>query len=161
MTGSLPRGLLLLGATGRLGRPLLAAARQQWLVEAPGRGELDLRTATESELGRLIERSGVEAVLNAAALAGVDACERSRSEAMVVNGEAPGRLARACRSAGVPLVQVSTDYVFGGDGEQAPYAEDASPAPVQHYGRSKARGEREVLDSGAAASVVRVSCVCT
>lgn len=138
---------LILGGSGRLG----SALRARRTVTAPSRGELDLATASDAELGRWVWDAS--AVLNVAALADVDACEERRAEAHTINAVVPGRLARACRQLGVPLIHVSTDYVFGrGEG---PWTEAAEPCPVQAYGESKAAGEAAALAEGG--TVVRVS----
>jgi dTDP-4-dehydrorhamnose reductase len=79
-------------------------------------------------------------VVNCAAYTAVDDCEAQPELAMRVNGTAVGHLAAACDRAGARLVQVSTDYVFAGDGER-PYREDDPVAPRSAYGRSKLRGE--------------------
>jgi dTDP-4-dehydrorhamnose reductase len=138
---------VVVGGTGRLGSALRAAGT----VRAPGRDALDLVRSSEAEMAAVV--GGAPWVINAAALAGVDDCEREPARSDAVNAEGPGRLARACRAAGVPLLHISTDYVFGGG--QAPYAEGAERCPLQAYGRSKARGEEAVLAAGAA--VARVS----
>ena len=82
-------------------------------------------------------------VINCAAWTAVDAAEENEESALVVNGEGPAVLARACRDAGAWLVQVSTDYVFSGDAT-SPYAEDATPDPRSAYGRTKLAGELAV-----------------
>ncbi|MFE3743324.1 dTDP-4-dehydrorhamnose reductase, partial [Streptomyces sp. NPDC059134] len=85
-------------------------------------------------------------VVNCAAWTAVDDAESKEDDALAVNGTGPRVLAEACRDSGAILLQVSTDYVFAGDGE-APYAEDAPTAPRSAYGRTKLAGERAVLDT--------------
>ena len=100
-----------------------------------------------------------DVLVNAAAYNQVDACEdEGAQEALRVNGEAPGVLARACEAVGARLVHVSTDYVFAGDAS-APIPEDASPCPQTAYGRSKLRGEERVREASERAVVVRTSWV--
>jgi len=152
------RRLLLLGGTGRLGSALLRAAPASWTVLAPGREQLDLRTAAIRDWRNWIKATAPDVVLNAAAMAWVDACEQDPDSARRVNDEAPGWLARACSLEAVPLLHISTDYVFGDPSEGGPpYAEHSVPSPLQSYGRSKAEGEAEVLAAGGRASVVRLS----
>ncbi len=138
---------LLLGGSGRLG----SALRGVRSFVAPVRSELDLVAAPDAELGEWV--AAASGVINAAAMANVDACE-SRTEACeAINADLPRRLARHCRTCGVPLVHISTDYVFGrGAG---PCCEDDPPCPVQTYGAAKARGEAAALHEGA--TVARVS----
>ncbi|MFJ5223459.1 dTDP-4-dehydrorhamnose reductase [Streptomyces sp. NPDC088400] len=85
-------------------------------------------------------------VVNCAAWTAVDDAEAKEAEALAVNGTGPRVLAEACRESGAVLLQVSTDYVFAGDGE-TPYGEDAPTAPRSAYGRTKLAGERAVLDA--------------
>ena len=138
---------LVLGGSGRLGSALcgLRAAR------APSRSELDLATADEAALEPWIR--GSSAVINASAMALVDRCEAEPELAFALNAALPGRLAAVCARLGVPLIHVSTDYVFG-DGA-GPWQQDDPCCPLQVYGRSKAAGEAAVLAHGA--TVVRVS----
>ncbi len=150
-----PRTLLLLGATGRLGRAVLPTARQDWLVDGPTRAELNLSSLSVEDWREEMGRRAPDVVLNCAAMADVDGCEREPEAADEVNSRAPQRLARGAAQAGVPLVHISSDYVFGD--ASGPFAEDARRGPVQHYGRSKRRGEEAVLSVGGRAAVVRVS----
>jgi len=156
------RRLLLLGATGRLGSALRDGALEGWDVDAPARRELNLRGLAMGDTAGLDGRLGGEGptvVLNAAALAGVDACEVDREGARAVNATGPAALAEACARVGVPLVHVSTDYVFGDPSVSGagPYPEDAAPCPAQFYGQTKAEGEARVLRAGNRAHVVRLS----
>ncbi len=137
--------VLLLGGTGRLGR-FVAALRG---VVSANRSEIDLADPA-ADFDRHLD---VAAVLNCAAFAAVDACEDRPDEAQAVNAAGPARLAQACAARGVPLLHVSTDYVFGG--RQGPYAEDDERCPVQTYGLSKAAGELGVLQAGG--TIARVS----
>jgi dTDP-4-dehydrorhamnose reductase len=100
-----------------------------------------------------------DVLVNAAAYNQVDACEdEGAADAIRINGEAPGGLARVCKAVGTRLVHVSTDYVFPGDAVEL-IPEDADPAPRTAYGRSKLQGERAVLDASGRALVVRTSWV--
>ena len=80
-------------------------------------------------------------VVNCAAMTAVDRCETEIDAAMEVNGTAVGHMASACNEVGSTLVQLSTDYVFRGNGEGA-YSEDDPTDPVTVYGRSKLLGEQ-------------------
>jgi dTDP-4-dehydrorhamnose reductase len=97
-----------------------------------------------------------EVVLNAAAYTDVDGCESHEPEALAVNGTGAGHVAAACAAAGIPLLHVSTDYVF--DGRIPPpgeYAEDDATRPLSAYGRTKLAGEQAVAASGARHWIVR------
>ncbi len=138
---------LVLGGSGRLGS-VLTATRP---TVAPTRAELDLSTADDEQLARWIRPAS--AVINAAAMARVDACEDRTEETERLNATLPGQLARLCAALDVPLIHISTDYVFGD--VVGPFAEDAPRGPVQAYGASKARGEVAALAHRA--TVVRIS----
>ncbi|MDO5700977.1 MAG: sugar nucleotide-binding protein [Bowdeniella nasicola] len=137
-----PAPLLILGARGQLGRALVAACREREIpFEAWDRGGFDL-ARPESWEGRSLR--GYRAVLNAAADTAVDAAEmgEGRRHTWAVNATGVSALARRCGRDGVPLLHVSTDYVFDGErpvGEE--YEVDASVAPLSVYGQSKAAGE--------------------
>ena len=90
--------------------------------------------------------AGHDVVVNCAAWTAVDLAESHEDEAFEVNAVAAGRLARAAYDAGALVVQVSTDYVFDGDG-RSPYAEDAPLRPRSAYGRTKAAGESAVREA--------------
>ena len=149
--------ILVTGGSGQVGgalvRQLQAAGVQ---VVAPTRAAFDL--ARPATLAAAVATVAPAAVVHCAAWTAVDAAEADERTAHIVNAEAPAAIAAACAAAGIPLVHVSTDYVFDG-GAGAPFAEDAVPAPLQAYGRSKLAGERAVLASGAAALIVRTSAV--
>jgi dTDP-4-dehydrorhamnose reductase len=84
--------------------------------------------------------AGCDVVVNCAAWTGVDEAETHEGQAFAVNAVGPALLARACAFGGARLLQISTDYVFGGDAAE-PYPEHAVPAPRTAYGRTKAAGE--------------------
>lgn len=82
-----------------------------------------------------------DAAINAAAYTAVDRAESEPDLAMTVNGASVAALLAGCAEAGVPLVHISSDYVFPGDGD-TPYATDAATGPLGAYGASKLRGEK-------------------
>jgi dTDP-4-dehydrorhamnose reductase len=102
---------------------------------------------------RMVEPS---IVVNCAAYTAVDDAEANEDRALEINAHGPAILAEECARSGARLIQVSTDYVFAGNG-QAPYDEKTRPAPRSAYGRTKAAGEQAVLTSGADAFVVRTA----
>ncbi|MGH8494480.1 MAG: dTDP-4-dehydrorhamnose reductase [Moraxellaceae bacterium] len=129
--------VLLTGAGGQLGRALVAASGTR-AVAAFVHADLDI---TDSEAVRLaLKTTGAELVINAAAFNAVDAAETAPALSWACNREGPAVLAAACAEAGLPLLHVSTDYVF--DGALArPYREDDRAAPLGVYGASKLAGE--------------------
>jgi dTDP-4-dehydrorhamnose reductase len=151
--------ILVVGNDGQLGtalRALLASAERAF--EAPSRDRLDL-TRLEA-VAPAIEGAVPSAVINAAAFTDVNAAELPgrREEVDLLNRDAPREIAVACRRLGIPLIHVSTDYVFDGT-LRRPYREDDPPSPLQVYGLSKLEGERAVLDAMPDAAVLRTSTV--
>ncbi len=143
--------LLVTGANGMLGHRVVAAARERGHeVRATDLPEVDLLDAEAVE--RLVEEAAPDTIVNCAAYTDVDACEKNEELATRVNGDAPRNLARC----GVPLVQLSTDYVFAGDARR-PYVESDEPAPRTAYGRSKLAGERAVREADDRHVIVRTA----
>src|SRR4051812_14964360 len=127
--------ILQFGTTGQLGVELLQQApAHDVALTALARAEADL--ADPAACARAVIAARPELVVIAAAYTAVDLAETERDLAHTVNAEAPGAIAAACAEVGAALVNISTDYVFAGDGG-APYAEDAPTNPVNVYGASK------------------------
>jgi dTDP-4-dehydrorhamnose reductase len=136
----MPTSLMITGAHGMLGRTLL----QRFGASTPasfGHDQLDISDGVAVE--HAISAVKPSVVINCAALTAVDRCESERAAAMAINARGPDNLARACARIGAKLVQISTDYVFGGDLDR-PYDERDVTAPRTVYGTSKLAGERAV-----------------
>ena len=95
---------------------------------------------------RAVEQTAPDVVLNAAAYTAVDRAEAEPDRAFAVNRDGAANVAEACALSGVPLVHLSTDYVFDGT-KGAPYVPDDPPAPLGVYGASKAAGEAAVREA--------------
>lgn len=152
-------GILIVGGTGRLGRALAAVLEAREVrYRAPGRGEIDL-TLFDSLIA-FVEGMAPSAVFNAGAYTDVARCELrgEREIAFRANRDGPTALARACAGLGIPLIHISTDYVFDGD-RRTPYREDDRPNPIQTYGLTKLEGELAVLSAHPGALIARVSTV--
>ncbi len=156
--------VLIVGASGFLGRALcdvpFEGVRRVPAARAPGptfSGSDCLRMdVTDAEaVEEAIARAHPDWVINAAAEAGVDRCERDPDLAYRVNVCGTGNLIRACEHAGSGLVTVSTNYVF--DGLAGPYAETDPTNPVNVYGRTKLEAEAGVLASSCQGLVVRTA----
>jgi dTDP-4-dehydrorhamnose reductase len=148
---------LLLGGTGQVGEEFRALPLPTDVeVFAPSRGALDL--TDPRAIASMIAGEPWSAVINAAAYTDVDRAESEEPLAFAVNAEAPSRLATATARSGIPLVHISTDYVFDGR-KGTPYVEDDEVAPLNVYGRSKLAGERGVRAANPRHVVLRTSWV--
>ena len=134
--------ILLCGAGGQLGTELCRLAEPSgWELVATDRPVLDIVDCAAIDAAIAVDRPQI--VINAAAYTAVDRAESEPAEAWAGNCDGPANLAGACRAAGIPLVHISTDYVFDG-GKRGPYVEDDPVNPLGVYGNSKEAGERAV-----------------
>lgn len=147
----MPR-LLLLGSTGFIGSRLKRdlSSRYDLLCE---RVELRDNHAISDAVSLL----SPDAVVNAAAWASPDVCEKDSESARRINALGPETLAKACAKTGIPLFHFSTDLVF--DGARPPYHEEDPAHPLSVYGRVKLEAERLIMAAHPAACVVRVAMV--
>jgi dTDP-4-dehydrorhamnose reductase len=152
--------VLVPGAAGMLGLDVLRAGERAG-HELIGASLPELDITDDAAVRAAVERVRPDAVLNCAAWTDVDGAETHAEQAHAVNADGAGNLARAAAQAGVPLVHVSTDYVFSGeacvDASGAPraYVESDPTGPQSVYGQSKLAGEQQVLGASARHTVVR------
>lgn len=152
-----PGPILITGATGQLGMALaLQASARELAHVAVGRPDFDFDAL--DTVGRCVAATAPSLIVNAAAWTAVDAAETNADAAYRANRDGPEELAALCRIHEIPLIHVSTDYVFDGE-KGAPYVEADPVAPLGVYGASKEAGERAVLGSGADAIVLRTAWV--
>ena len=130
---------LVLG-TGQLGQELARIESSRVQVKSAGRGAIDVTHAAATENAITAIRPAI--VLNAIAYTAVDKAETEPAAAFAVNRDGAATLARICSGLGIPLVHISTDYVF--DGDAGPYTEMSATAPRSVYGDSKLQGEIEI-----------------
>lgn len=150
--------ILVLGGAGQVGTELRALSWPEGVsVHAPGRAELDI-TDADAVAGAL-EARDYRAVINTAAYTAVDKAESDVVEAWRLNALAPAILAAATARRKIPLVQVSTDYVFAGTKPDGAYAPDAPIEPQSVYGASKAAGELAVRPANPRHAIVRTAWV--
>lgn len=149
--------ILVTGAGGQIGRDLLAAETPAG-IEFVGLDRSRLDITQEDTVAAALEAWQPAAVINCAAYTAVDRAEAEEGAAFAVNRDGAGSLARQCARRGIALLHFSTDYVFDGRATR-PYREDDPVAPLSAYGRSKAAGERAVLEVGARALVLRTGWV--
>jgi dTDP-4-dehydrorhamnose reductase len=156
--------LLVPGGDGQLGSDLAALGARTGTVRAPGSSALDITsdTAVRAAVAELVEsaRSNGQypVLVNAAAYTAVDAAETDEATAHLVNAHGPAILARTCAEFGVPMIHVSTDYVFAGDADH-PYEPDDPTDPRSVYGHTKLAGEQAVLSETDRSWVVRTAWV--
>lgn len=148
------RPILVTGGSGQLASSLAALGGER--VHRVGRPEFDFDAP--ASIGAVFARAAPWLVVNAAAWTAVDAAEADEAGAARANVDGPVRLAALCAEAGIPLIHVSTDYVFDGD-KGEPYRETDPTSPTGVYGRTKAQGEQAVLSACRRAIVLRTSWV--
>lgn len=147
--------ILVFGKSGQLGIELQRRA---------GAHVLDVRDEFEADFtqpetcAQMVTDSDADAVIIAAAYTAVDKAETDEELALAVNGTTPGAIARAAAEKGLPVVLVSTDYVFDGSGEQ-PFSVDAPTGPLGAYGRTKLVGELAVRGAEGPHAILRTSWV--
>lgn len=147
--------ILIAGRNGQLARCLHGLAAMRGLpVVALGRPELDLEH--REGIDKLIASIAPSAIINAAAYTAVDQAESEAAKAFSVNRDGAAALADVAWQMNIPLIHLSTDYVFDG-AKPDPYDESDIPAPLNVYGASKLAGEAAVLAAHPLATVIRCS----
>ncbi|HKF50926.1 MAG TPA: dTDP-4-dehydrorhamnose reductase [Candidatus Acidoferrales bacterium] len=148
--------IFLTGKQGMLARAIAEVLSPREQVSGASHAEADI--ADENAMRTVLEAAKPDVVVNAAAFTDVDACETQRELAFRVNAEGPRNLAIICKDMDIPLMHISTDYVFDGE-KTEPYAEEDEARPLSVYGKSKLQGEREVQSHLDRSWVVRVCSV--
>lgn len=145
--------LLIFGRTGQVATELHALVPTARFL---GRNDVDL--SDPDACARAIAEYEPDAVINAAAYTAVDKAEEEETLAHTINASAPGAMAKAAAALGCPLVHISTDYVFAGDGT-AMWTTTNAVAPQNAYGRTKLAGENAVRAEGGPHAILRTSWV--
>lgn len=135
--------ILITGAYGMLGSDLREILKNHELI-ATGFKELDI--ANEEKVIEFICKNSPEIVINAAAYTAVDDCETNYDDAYAVNAIGPRNLAIACNKIDIPLIHISTDYVFDGS-KNTPLLEDDELGPQSAYGKTKLEGEKFIQEN--------------
>src|SRR5687768_16188970 len=149
------RRLMVTGAGGMTGAEASERAqRADWTVFPHSRAELDI--TDDAAVGAAVRACRPDAIINCAAYTAVDRAESEPELAAAVNIEGTRNIARAAAAAGVSVIHLSTDYVFGGDA-RVPYTPDAPTAPLGVYGKTKLAGENVVREL-APRQIGRASC---
>ena len=144
--------ILAFGKTGQVATELQRSGE----VLALGRDQADLSDPVSCV--QAIRALAPRSVINAAAYTAVDKAEEDEALATIINGDTPTAIAQTCAEMRIPLVHISSDYVFEGLGE-APWKPSDTTAPQNAYGRSKLAGEAGILGSVATHVILRTSWV--
>ncbi len=147
--------VLVTGANGQLGREMRrlgAASPNEYTFTDVD--ELDITDS--AAVMQCVQAGGYDVILNCAAYTNVDRAEDDEATAEKINCDAVRNLAEAAERTGAVLFHISTDYVFGGEGN-TPRSEDMPLAPLGAYGRTKLHGEQAVTESGCRAVIVRTA----
>lgn len=150
--------ILILGENGQLAKAL---ARQPevrtYQSKFLGRAALDL-ASSDTQIRKTLARHECNLIVNTAAYTQVDQAEDAPDLAYSINGRALAAISAHCTQAGIPLIHISTDYVFDGT-KRAPYHPTDATNPIGVYGASKLAGEQACVDSGCFGAILRTSWV--
>lgn len=155
MTQSIHAPILVTGANGQVGHELVQRAGNM-NIHGLDRSELDITDA--AAVNAKVQALQPALIINAAAYTAVDKAESEREQAFAVNSTGAANLAHSAQQAGIPLLHISTDYVFDGS-KPSPYRENDQPNPLGVYGESKLAGEQAIRASLSQHIILRVSWV--
>ena len=119
-----------------------------------GSGDIDIRDPEQSR--KFIDQFKPDIILNCAAIANVDLCEKERELAKSVNTDGPETLAHICNEDNIYFAHYSTDYVFDGE-KKEPYIESDGANPINYYGQTKCEAEQRILEINPDFAVIRVA----
>ena len=134
---------LVLGGSGFVGYYITKYFKGISTSSSQKEGYIKLDITNEMEVKEILQNIKPELVINSAAIADVDLCEKEADKAMLVNGTSVEWLAELSSKINAKFIQISTDYVF--DGEKGDYTENDKPNPINQYGKSKLVGENNAL----------------
>lgn len=151
--------ILVIGANGQLGTDMVTRLEPGFKVsKSQLHGELALDLSRPETLREAILKLSPDLIINCAAYTAVDKAESEPLLAQAINGESPQVLAACCKELGIRFIHYSTDYVYDGNFE-SPITEDATPNPLNEYGRSKLYGDNAIVESGCEYNIFRTSWV--
>lgn len=155
--------ILVTGANGQLGSEIRHAATRgndsyifTDVVMAEGVATTYLDITDREAVRTFVTENDINIIINCAAYTNVDRAEEDQERAMLLNATAPENLAQAMKEVEGLLIHISTDYVFGGDGDK-PYTEEQPTAPKSVYGTTKLRGEEAIISVGCRHIIIRTA----
>ena len=156
--------ILVTGANGQLGNEMRIISKDtdyKYIftdVVAPEGVETTILDITDAEaVRRIVKENGVGCIVNCAAYTNVDKAESDEALCRKLNADAPKILAEAMKEVGGLLIQISTDYVFGGDPYNTPCREDQKGTPTGVYGATKLEGEKNIMGVGCDYVIIRTA----
>lgn len=156
--------ILVTGANGQLGNEMRIISKDTNdnytftdVVEVEG-VETTILDITDAEaIQKIVKENGIQCIVNCAAYTNVDKAEADEALCRKLNADAPKLLAKAMKEVKGLLVQISTDYVFGGDPYNTPCSEDQKGTPTGVYGKTKLEGENNIEAVGADYVIIRTA----
>ena len=148
--------ILLTGCNGQLGHQLNIALKTKWDVIPLDIDEMDL--TNKNAIQTVINNHKPDLIIHPAAYTQVDLAETEKDIAFKVNADAPFFIADEAKKLNIPLIHISTDFIFDGF-KKEPYLEDDPAKPLGVYGQSKMEGEDNVINSGVDYIIFRTSWV--
>ncbi len=156
--------ILVTGANGQLGNEMRIISKQTEdnytftdVVEVEGVETAILDITDAEAVRRMVTENDIRCIVNCAAYTNVDKAESDEALCRKLNAEAPRILAGAMKEVGGLLVQISTDYVFGGDPYNTPCREDQKGTPTGVYGATKLEGEKNIEATGCDYVIIRTA----
>lgn len=150
--------IVITGANGQLGQELGAASTNYPQFEFIFLTKDDLQISDETSVKNFFAETQLSFCINCAAYTAVDKAESEKEKAFLINAEAVGIIAAACKSSNTKLIHLSTDYVFDGN-SSTPLTEDDTVSPINIYGESKLKGEELAFKNNDQTIVIRTSWV--
>lgn len=156
--------LLVTGANGQLGNEMRIISKKTNdsyiftdVVEVEGVETTNLDITDAEAIRRIVREKDIRCIVNCAAYTNVDKAESDEALCRKLNADAPKILAEAMKEVGGLLVQISTDYVFGGDPYNTPCREDQKGTPTGVYGKTKLEGEENIKAIGCDYVIIRTA----
>lgn len=149
--------VIVTGSKGQLGTDVMAELLK--IGAEPVGADLPELDITDSQaVENFLKNSDADAVIHCAAFTNVDIAESEKEACKTINIDGTLNIARTCAKRGMKLLYLSTDYVFGGDGE-APFETDSPTLPCNYYGETKLAGEKAVAENCEKHFIIRISWV--